>query len=470
MSSPADPSLFPVEMVPWRGALLLVRAAVRRHWLIALSVPLLFLAAAGAAAALLPRTYSGELRLMVRRGTSVMAALADPRRAVAPGFDAPAQGATELGMSRTALTAIIRQGSLRAHWAEHRPTILKFKDDVRERLLGPVPQEAVDDALLAMLETKLKLRVQDDVLSIKITWSDAAAVPLILTEAKKAFVAERARLDIETIEQSYAILQRASDAMQSQMNGRVSAFQAARSKALGAQAALIPVKTTNETMSQLRDRLLERRAYREELERRNRTKRADLRVQLAQQTAALGPRHPDRIATEQSLARLDGDDEGVRAAMAAEEDALKAYTARGGSLDILDARTSTEDAANPSESRPDDDPTVIAARAMLRMSADGLQDLVMRTENARIELETARAAVPYKYIETRPADRPRKPDSPNVPMLVMGGFMAGLFAGMMVSLRKYIVAEAARSGLGVLALAQAQAAGIVPADIVPAVA
>ena len=151
MSSPADPSLFPIDMVPWRGAYLLVRAAVRRHWFIALALPLVFVTAASVAAVFLPRTYSGELRLMVRRGTSVMAALADPRRAVAPGFDAPAQGATELGMSRQALVAIIRQGSLRAHWAQNRPTILKFKDELRERVLG-LPKEPNNDRTLTWAE------------------------------------------------------------------------------------------------------------------------------------------------------------------------------------------------------------------------------------------------------------------------------------------------------------------------------
>jgi LPS O-antigen subunit length determinant protein (WzzB/FepE family) len=116
---------------------------------------------------------------------------------------------------------------------------------------------------------------------------------------------------------------------------------------------------------------------------------------------------------------------------------------------------------------------VIAARAMLRMSADGLQDLMMRTENARIELETARAAVPYKYMVTRPADRPRTPDSPNVAVLLLGGLVAGLGAGLMLALRRYIVTETERSGLGLFALVQAQAAltrASAPAPVAPAAA
>jgi uncharacterized protein involved in exopolysaccharide biosynthesis len=463
VTSSQDPSLFPIDAVPWRGALRLLRAALRRHWVTALALPLVFVTVAAVAAALLPRTYSGELRMMARRGTSVMSAISVPRRAVAPGFDAPSQGAVEIGLSRAALVAIVQHGSLRAHWMANRPALARYKEALRTRVLGPLPPEAIDDALISMLESRLRLRVQDDVISLRVTWSDAEAVPLILTQAQRAFVAERTRLDIESIEQSYEILQRASSAMLGQMEGRVTAFQVARSRALGSQAAKIPVKKTSETLTQLRDRLLERRAYREELERRKRMKRAELRTQLAQQSAELGPRHPDRIAVEQSLAVLDGDDESLAAARTAEESALRAYTARGGSLDIFDADSPSEDALNPSEARPDDDPTVIAARALLRMSADGLQDLVMRTENARIELETARAALPYKYIVTRPADRPRRPDAPNVPILLLGGLFAGLMAGVMVSLRRFIVVESARSGLGFVALAKEQPAAPVPA-------
>lgn len=452
MSTPQDPSLFPIDALPWRGGYLLLRAAVRRHWFLATVLPLVFVTVAAVTAAMLPRTYSGELRMLARRGTSVMAALADPRRAIAPGFDQPAQGAMEIGLSHAALTHIVREGGLSTHFAKHRPFLMRFKDSIRQRISGPMAPEDEEDAFIAMLESRLRIRVQDDVIIIRVSWFDPAGVPLILTQAQQAFVAQRARLDIQSIQESYTILQRATAAMQSQMQGRVGAFQSARSRALGSQTAKIPVKRTSETLSQLRDRLLERRAYREELERRNRMRRADLQVQIAQQRATLGPRHPDRILAEQSLARLESEEDGFAAAQAAEEAALKAYTARGGSLDILDAASSEDVLGTAETGRADDDPTVIAARAMLRMSADGLQDLAMRTENARIELETARAAVPFKYIVTQPADQPRRPDAPNVPVLILGGLMAGLAAGVMVSLRRYIVAESARSGLGVLDL------------------
>ncbi len=452
MSAALDPSLFPFDAVPWRGAFGLVRAAIRRHWFQAVFITVVFVAVAATAAKLLPRTYSTELRMLSRRGTSVMSALADPRRAVAPGFDQPSQGAVEIGLSRSALTTIVHEGGLGAHWKKTRPTLMRWKDMVRERISGPMSPDELDDAMVSLLESRLHIRVQDDVILIKVSWWDPAGVQLILTEAQQAFVAERTRYDIKSIEDTYAILRQASAAMTTQMNGNVSAFQMARSKALGDQAAKIPVKATTATLSQLRDQLLERRAYREELERRSRMKRADLRVQLAQQAATLGPRHPDRINTEQALARLDGEDDGLPTARSEEEAALKSYTARGGSLDILDANTSQENAGDPASARPDDDPTVIAARAHLRMSADGLQDLMMRTENARIELETARAAIPYKYVVTRPADRPRKPDAPNVGLLLIGGFMSGTMAGVLSGLRRYLVAETARTGLGLMDL------------------
>ena len=362
MSDTQDPSLLPLDAVPWRGAIALVRAAVRRHWFMATVIVSVFVAVAGTAAALLPRVYSGELRMLARRGTSVMSAISDPRRAVAPGFDAPSQGAVALGLSRTAIIAIVKDGGLVDRWQHVRPTVMRLKDDVRVRLHGPLPQAELEDAIVAMLEERLKLRVAEDVITISVTWYDPESVQIILNAAQQAFIKERSRLDIESIEASYAILQRATTAMSGQMEGRVSAFQSARSRALGDKAAKIPVKVSTVSLSELRDQLLERRAYREELERRRRNKRADLRVQLSQQEATFGARHPDRINTEQALARLDGDDEGLTAARAAEDVTLKEYRARGGSLDILDANSSTEKSMDPNNSSPDDDPTVIAAR------------------------------------------------------------------------------------------------------------
>jgi hypothetical protein len=101
--------------------------------------------------------------------------------------------------------------------------------------------------------------------------------------------------------------------------------------------------------------------------------------------------------------------------------------------------------------RPDDDPAVIAARAELRIRVDGYQDLTMRLENARLELETARAALPFRYVVTQPPERPRKPIAPNVLIIVVGGLVTGLGAGLMLAIWMRVRAEARAAGTTALA-------------------
>jgi uncharacterized protein involved in exopolysaccharide biosynthesis len=56
----------------------------------------------------------------------------------------------------------------------------------------------------------------------------------------------------------------------------------------------------------------------------------------------------------------------------------------------------------------------------------------MRIDSARIEQDTARAAFKYRYSVVRPASVPRKPEKPNVPVLIAAAVIAALFLGLVV--------------------------------------
>jgi hypothetical protein len=446
----ASSDVLPLDAVPWRGALALLRRAVRRRWFVILAVTLLFSAAAGLAAVVLPRTFAGEARLLVRKGTSVMSAVTDPRRAIVPGFDAPGQAAVELALSRAALERIVREADLVAHFKAHRPPLLAAVDRLRTRLRGPMPPEEEAEAVLGLLSARLQVSYGEEVVRLRVRWWDAEGVERILTQAIAAFLAERERLDIESLERSHAILEDAVASMRSEMAGRVTDFQRARASVLGATAAQVkqaPPPTAR--VGQLRDRLLEKRAYREELERQRRQRLAALEVQLAQQEELLGPAHPDRIATERALAGLQGEDAILRRARIEESGALDEFVAAGGSLDVFGESALDEPELDAAAARPDDDPVVIAARAELRLRVDGYQDLSMRLENARLELETAKAAMPFRYMVTHPPERPRKPVAPAVPLIIVGGLLAGLGAGVLLALAGTVRAEARAAGVPV---------------------
>jgi uncharacterized protein involved in exopolysaccharide biosynthesis len=51
--------------------------------------------------------------------------------------------------------------------------------------------------------------------------------------------------------------------------------------------------------------------------------------------------------------------------------------------------------------------------------------------NTRIELETARAAFDYRYTIIKPAQLPRRSDSPSAVVMIFGALLAGMALGML---------------------------------------
>ena len=62
--------------------------------------------------------------------------------------------------------------------------------------------------------------------------------------------------------------------------------------------------------------------------------------------------------------------------------------------------------------------------------------------DAQIELDTAEVAFRYRYTTVRPARLPRKPDAPNVVLLVAGALVAGLGAGVVRAVFQELRAQA----------------------------
>jgi uncharacterized protein involved in exopolysaccharide biosynthesis len=61
------------------------------------------------------------------------------------------------------------------------------------------------------------------------------------------------------------------------------------------------------------------------------------------------------------------------------------------------------------------------------MAISRYQDILMRLDAARIELDTSRAAFKYRYSVVSPAQTPRNPVSPNVLLIMIAGLLGALF-------------------------------------------
>jgi len=238
---------------------------------------------------------------------------------------------------------------------------------------------------------------------------------------------------VETIEETVAILERTSEAVRVSLEQRLEDFRLASARAVDGTVGRVSATRSNSVeVQQLRVELQARQRLRQELERQRNMRISDLQLEIAEQSAMLGERHPDQVSARDALGRLLEDDGGVDQARAREEELERSISALGGDASGLTGTVAGSDFMEAGVS-PDEDASVIYARTLLRIDADDYQDMASRLKNARVEMETARAAFPFRYSVTRPAERPRKPEGPNVPFVVVGGVLAGLVSGVLAA-------------------------------------
>jgi hypothetical protein len=110
-----------------------------------------------------------------------------------------------------------------------------------------------------------------------------------------------------------------------------------------------------------------------------------------------------------------------------------------------------------------EDPRITYARSRLKIATTNYEEMLDRLEGARIELETARAAFKYRYTVTAPPQFPKRPRSPNVPLILVGGvILAGMLALFVVTALdvaggKFVEAWQVERSLGLRVLGQVRA-------------
>jgi len=447
----------------WR----LASGAVRGRWISIAMLTGLFAATGTAAAVLLPRTYAAESRLLAQRNY-VMPALAHPKRAVPFGAESPTQSAVEFVLNRQALEGIVRRADLPGRWDRERPAVLRVKDSVTQRVRGPITDDDKFDALVDLLATRLSVRVVNETITVKATWSDPRTVVDIVTGAVEAFLEARRKMDVQAIADVHALLSRTAETERANVEAQLAVVAAvARVAAAGrlrpapptvlsAPAVQVENRDT-EALDGLGSQIIEVRTRIADAEARHQQQIRDVESRLAQIRAVQTDRHPDVLALQRALDRLREEPADLRAARASEAPLVAEYVAGFGLADRLSASDSlTATAAEPQvspaaaavligqaragqEEEPDE---VVYSRAVLKNSVETYQDILTRLANAQIELETAKAAVGYRYAVSDPARVPKKAIAPNVPFIMAGALLAGLLAGLVRALFSELRARA----------------------------
>jgi uncharacterized protein involved in exopolysaccharide biosynthesis len=447
MTPPAEDPVFQSDLVrdligfPWR--------AVKRHRTLSISLFLLISMAAGLSTIVMPRHYLVYM-VMVAAKNNIMPALGNPRRAVPSESDAPTRLAVEAVMRRDNLMEIIRETNLMAIQEKLRSPLGKLSAFVTERVLGKHPTQ--DDRLkmvVGLLESRMYVRPDEQgTVTIGVDWPDPVSAVSLVQAAQQNFIEQRHEKEISMIGESISILEGHVTQAQQQMQEALLALKAARpdievNDGLRPAPAAAPRKqvspATQAEIASVRSTLTTKQRLISDLEQSRSQTLATLQTKLSDLTHKFGTAHPEVTSTEDRIRALQTDSPQL-VSLRAEETALENRLAALGAE--VDNVTNSQPFTDPSftrqmlerltRARSDSaaSPQVAYAQSRLKMATNDYEDYLDRLENAKIELETSRAAFKYRFTVVTPAEQPKKPFKPKIPLLIGGGIFLGLMFGV----------------------------------------
>jgi uncharacterized protein involved in exopolysaccharide biosynthesis len=465
---------------------LFAAGSLRRHKMMAFAVFCMVFALTAAIAAVLPRTYHVETKLLAQRN-AVMTALSNPGRAVPWDADAPTRAAAETVLRRDNLIAIVNQTNLMEEWNRTRAPILKIKDALgnfwrRRKLTG----DELLDQLVTLLEARMVVvagPVGDGTVTIDLLWPNAEMAFRLVESAQQMFLDARQKAETAAINESIGILERYSATLHDDITKTMAELERAQKRPSGgltrtANASptrvsvlpsiadvLPPVPTAalgapavgadldDPELPRLRAAVTAKRQEIASLEEARQRQLSEFQTRLSQLTAVYTSTHPAVVALQQNIAALSHDSPQLTSLKAAMDKLESDYNKREASAqellqeEQLRVEQQREPAAAPQPRPPrpnresrtasaapsaEQSPTVNKDLAdftsiRFRLELSQLQSVLERTDGARIELAVSNAAFKYRYTIIRPPQVPKQPVTPNVKMIVIAGLVGGLF-------------------------------------------
>ncbi len=430
---------------------------VGRHRLLAGTVFSLTAAGVIALALVLPKTYHVQTIILAQRN-QVMASLGNPHRSIPGDSDAPTRAAYETVLRRDNLVSLIKQTNLIDQWEASRAPVLKLKDAVLNAVRGPLDDDDKLDSMIGLLEKRLKVMTDDtsSTVTIAIDWPTAQMAYQLVEAAQQNFLEARHVSEVSAIAEAISILEVHASTVQDTIEqalqemeklheqrkkGNKSGAAAPVAKPVGdddaRRAVARPGSGGDEELAQLKFMIRAKRRSILDLEEFRNRRLTELNSQLAEQKVQYSDQHPNIIDTQQRIDALKRESPQI-ASLKHDEAALgEEYRRKGGKADpdsltepVRRAGRNLENELQAPDLALGDDPATEFARSQLRMASAKHEDLLMRIDAARIELDTARAAFKYRYSVVNPAQLPKKPVKPNLPLVVTGGLFAALLLAL----------------------------------------
>jgi uncharacterized protein involved in exopolysaccharide biosynthesis len=447
--------------------------ALQRHAVLARRVFWLSVGLGALAALLLPKVYRVDSRLLMHFSDR-MAAMVNPDRKIPEVKEDPEhKDMLELLYSTDNLGHVVDDFDLPRRFEASRPVWMRAKDAAQQRLFGKISEIDKHQIFITMLTKNFFVRVDNEVLSFGVEWSDPD-IALGLSEIAVArFLKMRRDIELAQIYDTVRLLERQASSMRTDIDATVGRMQkiferkqaqlrAGVAADLGqpmpetVERVLTVYKPTpaqlraNSAAALLRSRLRSKQSGHASARRSYETRLREAAMKVEQLGESLGPKHPDFIEAKKALERISQVPADLHLAQDEESrllNQLRLVARRGGkgaahlAIEIKQnaaAQEKNENLANRSaailKKRLEDDPEVRAVLAEIRRREAAYEQLASRLEMARLEGEAANIAFESRYILTVPPTYPRTVVRPLALIALGAGIGGGLFLALLAAL------------------------------------
>ncbi len=432
--------------------------AVRRRRLMAAAIFLPIAILTVVAAKLWPRTYHCETVLMVQGNQSF-----EELRMDSLG------GATEVVTRQEGLRAIVKETDLVKSWARGRSPLLRAKDTVMGWIRGFPTTEDQEKMLVGTLTAALNVTVGSGTLTLAIDWPEPEGAAKVVAAAQQAFLQSRHNAEVATLAEYISILEGHAGKVHSEIDdlaGQIQKIKDDRLAEVGksvkkdapassttpvvravrasAPRPVIPAAQSEED-AQAKETLEAKQRQLKELEDQRERRLSDLEAKKIELETRYTSAHPEVLAVVRNITSLSSpsSDEATlkqevlslkarqtakSAAQAAGAAAAASFRAGGGAV----TEAGTPAGAEPlspeimmlmQDTGENLDP---ALASQLRLAVDRYAMLHGKVSTSRVDLDTAQAAFAHRYQVVVPAEVPRVPIKPKVPVILGIGFLGGL--------------------------------------------
>lgn len=400
------------------------RRAFRRQLLLATAVFTATVIMAGVVMAFSSPVYTSEARIVVNTNLILGSGTAARRHYTGSPTDPdPLATVVEMMKSRESLTKLMDTLGLVKRWTDTRGAFGRWLDKVTTRLFGPPGEHEQREALLEVLDRKITVRGENDIITVTVNWHEPEGAVLLARAIIDNFAQEQHAGESGQYQEQVSVLEKELARADDLLAAEAARFAVAAERANAASGMVLKRRfdlsqPDLEQIATLEQELEKKREALRRLEAAHDASVGEVREALNNLRARLGPNHPDVREAERTLVLQSEPPNELRELRASEAETSTRLTR------VMPSATATGLLQTLTQVATTDPALETARESYAR--ASGLRAVVAtHLSEARSAMATAEAAFAYKYSITQPPQLPRKPTSPDGIQVAIASVVAG---------------------------------------------